>query len=50
MRRAEAGNDAGKENKDSMDDGKVKEDAENKDIDREGVNDAAQEAHAPRIF
>ena len=46
-RRDKAGIDAGKEDKDSMDDGKVEEDAKNEDIDREGVDDAAQEAHAP---
>ena len=36
--------------KDSMDDGKVEEDANNEDIDRDGVGDAAQEAHALRIL
>ena len=33
-----------------MDDGKLEEDAENGDIDREGVGDAAQEADALRIL
>ena len=33
-----------------MDDGKVEEDAKNEDIVREGVDDAAQEAHAPHIL
>ena len=33
-----------------MDDGKVKRDAKSEDIDREGVDDAAQEAHAPRVL
>ena len=33
-----------------MDDSKVEEDATNEDIDREGIDDAAQGAHAPRIL
>ena len=49
-RRDKAGIDAGKEDKDSMDNGKVEKDAKYEDIDREGGDDAAQEAHALRIL
>ena len=49
-RRAEAEHHAGTLDDNSMDDGKVKGDTNNEDIDKEGVDDAAQEAHAPRML